>query len=553
MTGPDGATAPAGLFTASAQRITVPAGGKQEVTLTADTSVDAADGVWAGRLVATGENTHLVTPFAVQREVESYDVTVTTLDTHGDPTGNHNTVLVNLDTDTDKTVYDADGTATVRLPKGRYGLASRIFTDDGVALLAQPELVLDHNISITVDARDVKPVKVTADLPQKGAALFQSNVGYSFATAKGTLATFGVMGSSFDGISVGHVGSAVSGDKFSALVSGQWAEPGTDGSYGKSPYLYAAGQIIPGRLPDGFQHTYRKRDFATTKQEFRYPRGETHGYRYLDPIVGVVAGYALEVDVPGKRTEYVTEGPAWGSSLWLNDGKVYESPQRTYRAGHTYEDVWNSGPFGPSLQKTYAFPGVSRLGDSLSVSAPLFGDSAGHPGDARPATGRTALYRDGELVKEYTYAGFGSFTMGADPATYRLEASATRSDDLSSQVDVAWTFPSAHADQYTRPALLSVGFRPRLDADDAAPGGKAFEVPVTVSRQSGSTGGGKIKKPGVQVSYDDGKTWQPAPVRHAGKGWAAVLRHPAGPGFVSLRVTAGDSVTETVVHAYRLK
>jgi hypothetical protein len=57
----------------------------------------------------------------------------------------------------------------------------------------------------------------------------------------------------------------------------------------------------------------------------------------------------------------------------------------------------------------------------------------------------------------------------------------------------------------------------------------------------------------VDVSYDDGTTWQ-----HAGmRGTTALLRHPAGPGYVSLRATAtdssGDTVTQTVVHAYRLR
>ncbi|MFJ4696485.1 S8 family serine peptidase [Streptomyces sp. NPDC088766] len=559
VTGPDGATAPAGLFTASARQVTVPAGGRAEVTLTADTRVEAADGVWSGRLVATGQDTQLVTPFSVHREVESYDVKVTDLDANGEPTGQHNTVLVNLATDIDRTVWEPDGTATVRLPKGRYGLSSRIFTDGGVAVLAQPELVLDKDTSITVDAREAKPVEVTATLPRKGATLFQSNVGYSFATDKGTLATFGVMGTSFDGISIGQIGSPVSDDKFSALVSGQWAEPGTDGTYGNSPYLYASGELIKGRLPVGFRRSYIQRDFAATRQDFRNPAGgDLGGFRYIDPIVGIVSGYALQVPVPGERVEYVTEGPEWSSALWLNDGTVLESPQRSYRAGRSYDDPWNTAPFGPSLQQSHAFTGVSRLGDQLSVSTPLFGDAAGHPGDARVSTARTALYRDGELSEEKKYAGFGSFTMGADPATYRLEASGTRaSGELSTQVDVAWTFPSARADRYTRPALLRLGFSPRLDADNAAPGGKAFTVPFTVAHQPGSTGGGKVKKPAVEISYDDGRTWQSARVAPAGKGWTAHVRHPAGPGFVSLRTTAGDSagnsITQTVIHAYRLK
>lgn len=61
----------------------------------------------------------------------------------------------------------------------------------------------------------------------------------------------------------------------------------------------------------------------------------------------------------------------------------------------------------------------------------------------------------------------------------------------------------------------------------------------------------------VEVSYDDGKTWLKAPLRRARSGWLVSLKHPDAAGFVSLRASATDSggstVTQTVLHAYRLK
>lgn len=60
----------------------------------------------------------------------------------------------------------------------------------------------------------------------------------------------------------------------------------------------------------------------------------------------------------------------------------------------------------------------------------------------------------------------------------------------------------------------------------------------------------------VEVSYDDGLTWSKAQVRACPDGWTATVRHPAGGSFVSLRATAtdaaGNSVTQTITHAYRL-
>jgi hypothetical protein len=55
----------------------------------------------------------------------------------------------------------------------------------------------------------------------------------------------------------------------------------------------------------------------------------------------------------------------------------------------------------------------------------------------------------------------------------------------------------------------------------------------------------------VQVSVDDGATWQPVPV----VGGRVRVEHPAGHGFVSLKAAAADAagnrVEQTVIRAYR--
>ena len=62
------------------------------------------------------------TPVAVDREVESYDLTLNYVDENGAPTGDYSTLVSGMDNDTFAFPYDADGSATVRLPKGRYVL-----------------------------------------------------------------------------------------------------------------------------------------------------------------------------------------------------------------------------------------------------------------------------------------------------------------------------------------------------------------------------------------------------------------------------------------------
>ena len=68
MSGPDGAPAPASLFTVSPEHVVVPAGGTKEVTVTADTRPDQIPtGRYTGRLVATAPDVEVITPSRVLR------------------------------------------------------------------------------------------------------------------------------------------------------------------------------------------------------------------------------------------------------------------------------------------------------------------------------------------------------------------------------------------------------------------------------------------------------------------------------------------------------
>ena len=122
---------------------------------------------------------------------------------------------------------------------------------------------------------------------------------------------------------------------------------------------------------------------------------------------------------------------------------------------------------------------------------------------------------------------------------------------------MAWTFRSGHVDGAVpqRLPVSAVRFTPALDATSSAPAGRAFSLPVTVQTQPRATGG-RTTRLTVDVSYDDGRSWQPAAVTGRDGAWRARVRHPRGAGFVSLRAAATDSrgnrVTEELIRAYRI-
>jgi hypothetical protein len=238
------------------------------------------------------------------------------------------------------------------------------------------------------------------------------------------------------------------------------------------------------------------------------------------------------------------------------DSILQASP--SYRPGRQYQERWNSGPFGPVVSNTvYPSDFITRQGDALIVTPPLFSDAAGHIGFSLTTSALTTLYRDGKQIGQSPELS-AYFPVPADTGRYRLEVRADRTGfgGLSSTVSSAWTFRSAHAGdtEFVRQAIMAVRFTPQLNADNRAPTGR-FTIPVSVERQPG-TGHPAVRTLNVQVSYDDGRMWQPTTLRRAGDGWTATVNHPTGGGLVSLRASATDSsgntVEQTIIHAYGL-
>ncbi|MEU8084201.1 S8 family serine peptidase [Micromonospora sp. NPDC049101] len=572
--GPGGRALPAGLFALGANQLTVPAGGTAATTVTADTRLGDADGYWTGRIVARSGAAVAVTPLAVNREVESYTLTVEHLNRAGARTPDHWTLLVGMDTFGTWDLVSSDGVATVRLPKGHYGLSGLVYEPGpedeprGMSLLTQPVLTVEGDTRIVVDARQAKPVRTT--IPDRTAAPELIDVSGNFTADDGSGYTVGLWTDTFTDLASGNIGKSVSADRFVATVSSQWIKPDT----ANSPYLYALAEAIPGRMPTGLIRDYTRRDLATVVHRFRGGDPGTEAERLVYPVLEYNVGGAalvLPTTVPGQRVEhYNTKNVKWESEIyfgtrdedgWLNANAALFSTPTAYRAGRTVTETWNQAPYGPSFPNPkWPHQSVTREGDTILVDVPLFSDAAGHPGGSLSDSEATTLWRNGKLVGENEYAGYGQFAVPPGAADYRLVTSLKRSfTDLSTEVESSWTFRSRHVagDTPARLPLSVVRFAPPLRVDNSAPAGRDFVVPVRVQRQPGAPAA-RVEKINVDVSYDGGKTWGRAKlVRTSANGWSATLRHPAGTGHVSLRATAqdtaGNTVTEKIIQAYRLR
>ncbi|WP_459249957.1 hypothetical protein [Streptomyces youssoufiensis] len=243
----------------------------------------------------------------------------------------------------------------------------------------------------------------------------------------------------------------------------------------------------------------------------------------------------------------------------VHDAGQWTANPRAYSAGKQYTERFNTGVFGPHLTGPLTGdegrPGAVRVGDTFTAYLPLFSDGAGHVGDSRYRKARSTLYAGGtKIFAANTDLTDISYELPAAQRTYRLTTDVSRPTALSSvstRVAAEWTFTSAHVTGAGQRLPLSVvRFTPRLTKQSTARAGTRFSVPFTVE---GAATARTARKLAFSVSYDDGRTWQPA---KAVNGKRLDLRHPAKAGTVSLRATltdaAGNTLKQTIHRAYRI-
>ncbi|MFC5055829.1 S8 family serine peptidase [Saccharothrix xinjiangensis] len=553
---PDGAPAPAGMFSVTPTELTVPAGGEATASVTADTRLGPLDGAYSGAVVATGGDEPLRTPMAVDREVESYDVPFEHVNRSGAPEGTYYTSVFGLSND--RTAFLTTGQDTLRLPKGDYLVVSELGPVDGLTLLVQPHLAVTGDGSVTLDARVAGPLRVTAPDPAAAPGLHAVDVTRSYDGRPSGIV--GIYPRGFPaGMTIGHAGRELPEDELSVVVGAEFIGAPVNGA----PVTYRFAWEELGRVPTGLVRAPASRDLARVRTSFgpALPgKVYVHGMSASNSLgFGGVAGL-VEVPPSGSGIDHVnTDGNPWRRVFFQDGDQLSEtglsSAEERYRAGRTYDRSMHHPVFGPALAAG-RYPYLSRAGDEIDVRLPLFGDREGNEGFSQTSSARVELYRDGELVGGADGES-ALFPVPPGRAGYRVAASAVRAPgiaEFATEVGLSWTFRSdtVRGDE-ARPLPLSVvRFTPELDGSGAAPAGRVLRVPLVVDGQEGAERV-HLRRFRVEVSFDDGERWTRVPVA----GSTALVRNDAGAGaHASLRVEATDGrghvLRQTVIRAYRL-
>ncbi|MFD3306865.1 S8 family serine peptidase [Streptomyces sp. NPDC058694] len=562
-TDPEGNPVPAGLFSVKDAQLTVPAGGTAQTTVTADTREGTVDGVLGGTVLASGDGQEVRTALVVEREVESYDVTVRHIDAAGANPVTYATIISSIGGLRDRVElpYSEDGTVIQRLPKGSYQLESLVFAEDNeVGFFVQPVLNVGADTTVTLDSREAKPFAVKA--PDPAAKLVTSIVGYDDEAAgvSNTWSSSGV-----PAMRTAALGPA--SDAMRAQFNGVWQAPGAAGK--NVDYRLAFNR--EGSFFTGLNRTVTRAELAEVKLGFGASVTGAKGLVHITPLDerGISVGIQdpQEQNLPQTTTHYLSaEGVHWSwKAAQLNSGGeeriVHTKEWVTYKPGSSHTLRFNTGVAGPDLAAgSPEQQGAERTGDYLSARIPLFNDGSGNPGSSIVTDGFARLESGGRILNEGPPTEWLGTEVPAASAPYRLTVEASRSaEDTSTSTKVrgVWTFTSAlpTSQPTARLPLSTVRLAPKLSLRGTAPAGGTLTVPLKLSGAAAAAG--QVAALTVNVSYDGGRTWKPLTVTTDAKGARSVsVKHPATAKAVSFRVDlkdkGGNTMRETITNAYRL-
>ena len=545
---PAGKPAPAGMFTLSAPAVTVAPGADAPITLTADTTVDAPDGIYTG--VVTAGTVRV--PVAITREPESYDVRLDFVGTDGKPTADYAYRLVDTARAIQYVPYDESGSVAIRVPKGHYYFESQVSTGSGLAVTIEPDVDIGKPITLTVDPRTAKPAGLVLDNPKLTA--FEKSVQFARTTAWGgqdALLTE-VQPGAYGDVLVNRSATTAPG-RFRYSVGGRFAIPDGTGGFDSTPSLYNVRADSDGRLPADPVLRVHDRDLVHVHTLHAATKPGTVGTR--ESVITKPLPYTLE--------EYYSPETPWENFFQVTktDGtyinQMFASAPKVFPRVREATDSYNRAVFGPDFPANPSRPSryAGRLGDSMVLQIPQLSDANRDMEGFGVHTGSAVLYRDGRQVGVGSDSSGGVFTVPPGKGTFRLHTEMSRAEPLTSKVVADYTFASGTVagDTPVPLPLAAFKFAPILDAGNAAPAFLPTIMPIGFSHNAGGT----VKPISLQVSHDRGATWSPVPLLKQGDQWYSLLVHPWGAKSVSLRGTAadeaGNSVSETIVDAFTLR
>ena len=587
MRDPGGRPAPAGMLAVTPSRVTVPARGTAEATVTLAVALGGT-GAFSGEVTATptGGGEILRIPVGVVKESVRHVVRLHALDRNG-TSSNVETLatVVNLQ---DVTASPPDpvlltgGEATVRVVPGFYLITAAVPTleegeppPDDTAAVQDPtvqdlivtsisiatiaEQRVDRDMDVVLDARSAQPLSARVDgvdtvpFDVRVFLAVQDRKRNGFVLGYGTSAQDVIEGKLF-------VQPTTPPRHGRLEVSSKWRLDAAESTYD----LLFADDAFPASLG----YVVDVAGLATVDTLYRAP-GVPVGYNELRQVftdlnpVSVAVFSPVPGTAPMTRVEYLSAGSdqRWFQCVSVRAGDegvgdFCEAPA-VHRHGVRVAHAWLRAPLRTTV-------GVFRTATSLQIGVNELASDGPEGGSiaSHVFTRRTfQLFRNGVLLDEGIDL-IGGHEVPAGAAVFRLTRTVelrTGLMPLSTVVESEWTFSSAppgRRQSSVVPPLLDVAVHVPVDESNQVDATAPVQLAVDAVHQV-DRGAPRITSVTLQLSADGGASWQVLSVRKVGSGRYRVTL-PAGSlpvgGAVALRAravdAAGNSADQTIWNAF---
>ncbi|MEU8223638.1 S8 family serine peptidase [Kribbella sp. NPDC048915] len=333
-------------------------------------------------------------------------------------------------------------------------------------------------------------------------------------------------------------------------------------------YLYDLADYHQGKVPDDPSAATDPGSLARIENDFTPPNGQqvlesredSPAYEYW-PAAFPYAVFG-SVRVPkfpakpavGHRTDWVSAGAKWQQYGTINGWWTF-TDIKSYQPRSVLSQRW----FGPIVRpRMVEFELPHRVGNAMGGMIAGFGDGgSAHSGDAVMSRS-FALYQGEErLVGNGPRPDFGVGGLAPEKRPYRLVVDTVGNPELtpySTSTHTEWTFTSGEKENAPLP-LAQLDYDVDVDAAGRAKRNSVFTVKPVVLGSSARQDA--VVSVGLEVSYDDGATWQRLQLKERKGSWETQLHAPPRAGHVSVRVTAnqrnGGGITQTIVRAFGLR
>ncbi|MET9880817.1 S8 family serine peptidase [Actinacidiphila glaucinigra] len=324
-------------------------------------------------------------------------------------------------------------------------------------------------------------------------------------------------------------------------------------------YLYDLVRTWRGGIPKTLRYAPGKKELARVDVDFRTTDNVYENRFDIQPYQLFQLDTTRLSTSGARRTDWVTAAP---DAVWREEahqsGSQYSdqySGRVAYPAGRATNVQWFGPIERPRIVEYLDTP--RRSGDFVLGQIPGFGDGGrNHAGTNGPGTTAQSveLHRSNKLLGS-TDGPYFQFALPSAASRYRLVTTTKHTEGYpySTSTRTEWGFTSEKPRNGNGPLLplVQLDYAIRTSTDGTAR--RDAELVVEPSHIPGASTA-RVRTDKVEVSYDDGRTWQRVRLRDLRDGAARVtLDAPRKAAFLSLRVhasdTRGGTVTQTVIRA----